>query len=307
MLTSFFGKSRPLNFLLLICYILVISGLHYLSNPDSGVSSKEILTESGLVGLLIFSMLLLDFIIRKNGLSKLNTYAILIFSCSILMISDLRNELEVVLANVFLLLSLRRIFSLGSIKNVERKILDASIWIVIASAFYFWCLLLFIPLYVAITNIPHKSLRYYLIPLIGWVGLLSMVMAYHLLKDDSFIWLQQWSEEISFDFSSYAQVKTLSFITFISAAIVWTGLSYLATMSSVVKRHRPNRVLVLYVLGVSIFMTLISSDKTGGEFIFILTPAAIVISGYIEKRSENWFREILLWCFVLLPILFVYL
>ncbi len=91
MLTSFFGKSRPLNFLLLICYILVISGLHYFSNPDSGVSSKEILMALGVVGLLIFSMLLLDFIIRKNGLTRLNTYAILIFSCSIMMLSDLSN------------------------------------------------------------------------------------------------------------------------------------------------------------------------------------------------------------------------
>ncbi len=307
MLTSFFGKSRPLNFLLLICYILVISGLHYFSNPDSGVSSKEILMALGVVGLLIFSMLMLDFIIRKNGLTRLNTYAILIFSCSIMMLSDLSNELGVVLANIFLLLSLRRIFSLRAFKNIERKILDATIWIVIASAFYFWCLLLFIPLYVAITNIPQKSIRYYLIPVTGWTGLLLIAVAYHLLVDDSFIWIQQWPNGISFDFSSYAQMKTLIFITFISATLIWSTLSYLTTLSSVMKKDRPNHILVLYVLVVSIFMALISSEKNGGEFIFILTPAAIVISGYIEKRSEIWFREILLWIFVLLPILFVYL
>jgi len=54
-------------------------------------------------------------------------------------------------------------------------------------------------------------------------------------------------------------------------------------------------------------MAIISSEKTGGELIFILAPMAIVISVYIEKRSEIWFREILLWVFVLLPILLVFL
>lgn len=307
MLTSFFGKSRPLNFLLLICYILVISGLSYLSNPDLTVSSKEIFMVSGAVGLLIFSMLFLDFIIRKNRLTRLNTYAILIFSCSAMMLSDWSNELDVVMANVFLLLSLRRIFSLRSFKNVERKILDATIWIVIASAFYFWCLLLFIPLYVGIMGIPHKSIRYYLIPLVGWAGLLLMYMTYHLLRDDPFIWFQQWLEEGSFDYSSYASKKILIFITFISATLIWTTISYLATLSSVMKKDRTNRRLVLYVLGVSIFMAIISSEKTGGELIFILTPTAIVISVYFEKRSEIWFREILLWIFVLLPIVLVFL
>ncbi len=77
--------------------------------------------------------------------------------------------------------------------------------------------------------------------------------------------------------------------------------------SSVSKKDRPNRSLVLYVLGVSIFMAIIASEKTGGELIFILAPMAIVISVYFEKRSEIWFREILLWVFVLLPILLVFL
>ena len=307
MLTSFFGKSRPLNFLLLICYTLVVSGLQYFLKADSGVSYKEIFMASGVLGLLIFSMLLLDFIIRKNGLTRLNTYAILIFSCSAMMLSNLSSELGVVLANVFILLSLRRIFSLLSFKNSEQKILDATIWIVVGSVFYFWILLLFIPLYVAIMSVPLKSIRYYLIPIVGWAGLLLMVMVYHLVIDDSFLWFQQWPEGISWDFSGYAAMRILIFITFLSATLIWTTLSYIATLSSVTKKNRPNRILVLSVLGVSIFMALISAEKTGGEFIFILAPAAIVISNYIEKNVEIWFKEMLLWIFVLLPILFIFL
>jgi len=119
-----------------------------------------------------------------------------------MMLSNLSNELGVVLANVFILLSLRRIFSLRSYKNCEQKILDATIWIVVGSIFYFWSLLLFIPLYVAIMSVPVKGIRYYLIPIVGWLGLLFVVMAYHLVKEDSFLWFQQWLYGISFDFSS---------------------------------------------------------------------------------------------------------
>jgi len=307
MLTSFFGKSSPLNFLLLGIYIFIIIVLQYFFADETVFDTKEILTVISIAGGLIFSMLLLDFIVRKNTLTQLNTYAILIFSCAAAMLLALIKEPIVVITNVFLLFALRRIYSLQSSKNTERKILDASLWIAFASYFYFWSLLLFIALYVAILLKPQKYTRYYLIPVVGLFGSFIIATAYHILRYNSFEWFSEWFDAVSFNFSSYAPFKTLVFITFFSTLLIWTFFSKIATLSSAVKKERPNHILTLYVLGVSLLLVLVSSNKNGAEFLYLLTPAAVVISGYIEKKSELWFKEILLWIFVLLPVFFVFM
>lgn len=307
MLTSFFGKSTPLNFVLLGSYIFVICLLHFVLDAEVVFSLVSVGKLSAVVALLVFSILLLDFTIRKNGLTLLNTYATFIFSCAVGMLCGFIKEPNLVIANVFLLLALRRMFSLQAPKNSERKILDASIWILLASAFYFWSILLFIGLYVAITLKPQKTIRYYLVPFVAIIGVFLIATAYHFLIDQSFGWFVNWLGDTSFDFTNYAQIKILVFISFMATLLVWTLITKIKAITSGAKKSRPNNILEIYVLVALLFVVLFSSEKTGEEFLFFLAPSAIIISGYIEKKSEVWFKEILLWVFVLLPILFVFI
>ena len=307
MLTSFFGKSAPLNFVLLSSYIFVICLLHFVLEANAVHSLESVGVFAAAVALLVFSILLLDFTIRKNGLTLLNTYAIFIFSCAVAMLCGFIEGPKIVIANVFLLLALRRMFSLQASKNSERKILDASIWIILASAFHFWSLLLFVGLYVAILLKPQKLFRYYLVPLVAIIGVFLIATAYHFLIEQSFGWFVNWLGDTSFDFTNYAQTEMLIFISFMAALLIWTLITKIKDISSGAKKKRPNNILEIYVLVALLFVVLFSSEKTGGEFLFIVAPAAIIISGYVEKKSEVWFKEILLWAFVLLPILFIFI
>jgi hypothetical protein len=281
--------------------------LDYFLDPKAVFDLQNIGTFLGVIGLLIFSVLLLDFTIRKNALTLLNTYAVFVFSCSIAMLPGLRKEPFLVISTVFLLLASRRMFSLQSPKNSERKILDASLWIALASVFYFWSFLLFVALFLCITLKPNKKLREYLIPVVGVTAVFLIATAYHFIKDDSFGWFVSWLGDVSFDFSAYAQTRMLLLITFMAAMLVWTVISKMTAITSGSRKERPNQLLELYILGSCLFLVLISSEKTGAEFLFLLPAAAIIISGYIEKKNEKWFKEILLWIFVLLPLLFVFL
>ena len=307
MLTSFFGKSTPLNFLALSIYIFAMGFVHFFFDPITVFDLKSIGLFLGVVAMLIFSVLLLDFTIRKNGLTQLNTYAVLIFSCSVAMLPGLAKEPLMVISSVCLLLALRRMFSLQSPKKSERKILDASLWIAMASVFYFWSFLLLLALYVCITIKPKTRVRDYLIPVVGVVAVFLIATAYHFVMDDSFGWFIGWLGDVSLDFSSYAQARMLVFITFMAAMLVWTIISKMVSITSGARKERPNHILQLYVLGCCLFLVLISSEKTGTEFLFLLPVAAMIISGYIEKKREIWFKEILLWIFVLLPVLFIFL
>lgn len=307
MLTSFFGKSAPLNFVLLGSYIFAICLLHFVLEPDAVFSIVTVGNFAIVVALLIFSILLLDFTIRKNSLTLLNTYVILIFSCAVGMLCGFIKEPNIVIANVFLLLALRRMFSLQAPKNSERKILDASIWILLASAFHFWSMFLFVGLYAAILLKPQRMFRYFLVPFVAIIGTFLIATAYHFITEQSFGWFVNWLGDTSFDFSNYAQAEMLIFISFMATLLVWTLITKIKAISSGAKKSRPNNILEIYVLAALLSVVLFSSEKTGEEFLFLLAPAAIIISGYIEKKSEVWFKEILLWAFVLLPILFIFI
>ena len=161
MLTSFFGKSKPINFLIVSMFIII--GCFFRIIIDTGEQYNLQIFTRQFITLLIcfFSLFLLNFIIRKNRLTKINTYPILLFSCLIILIPAVFSETNLLLANLFLLLSLRRILSLTSEKNLEKKILDASIWISIASLFYFWSILFFIILIIALFQRGIKTIRYW--------------------------------------------------------------------------------------------------------------------------------------------------
>ncbi|MEM7085952.1 MAG: DUF6427 family protein [Bacteroidota bacterium] len=307
MLTSFFGKSAPLNFVLLGSYIFIICLLYFVLDVKVVFDLVTIGKLTLIVALLVFSILLLDFTIRKNGLTLLNTYAIFIFSCSAGMLCGFIEEPNMVITNVFLLLALRRMFSLQASKNSERKILDASIWILLASVFYFWSILLLIGLYAAISLKPQKLFRHYLVPLAGIIGVFLIATAYHFITEQSFGWFVNWLGDASFDFSNYAQIEMLIFISFMAALLVWTLISKIKAISSGSKKSRPNNLLEVYILVVLVSALLFASDKTGDEFLLLLAPASIIIAGYIERESDKWFKETLLWAFVLLPISFIFI
>ena len=307
MLTSFFGKSTPLNFVLLGSYIFVIYLLHFVLDVETDFNLVSAGTFAVIVVLLVFSILLLDFTIRKNGLTRLNTYAIFIFSCAVAMLCGFIEEPKIVIANVFSLLALRRMFSLQTPKNSEIKILDASIWILLASAFYFWSIFLFVGLYVAISLKPQRTFRYYLVPFIAIIGIFLMATAYHFVAEQSFGWFVNYLGDTSFDFTNYAQAEMLIFISFMATSLIWTLITKIKAISSGPKKKRPNNILEIYVLVALVAVVLFSSEKNGEEFLLLLAPAAIIISGYLEKKSEVWFKETLLWVFVLLPILFIFI
>ena len=155
---------------------------------------------------------------KKNLLAANNTYTIFFFSCLVLLIPVVFTNTDLVLSNLFLLLAYRRILSLSSEKNREKKILDASIWISLAGIIYFWNLLFFIVLFIAIIQQRSKNYRLILIPFVGFFTILVLKTSYHILKDDSLNWLPSVDKSIGFQFQNY-NIQSLIFV--ISLLVRW--------------------------------------------------------------------------------------
>jgi hypothetical protein len=303
MLTSFFGKSNPINYLILAVLILVgyFGSIFKLEKNDLEWSSW--LENIGFAMVLVFLMLLLDFIIRKNKLTKNNTFGILLFSCFLLAIPTIFLSQDVLVAALFLSLALRRILSFRREKDIEKKTLDASIWITFGSFFYFWSLLFFLILYFALLLRRDINYKQLLIPIVGFAVMFILAICYYLLVSESFTWLSEWRLTTSFDFSAYNQISVLLPITVIVALLVWSGIVRLGNVASLQKKDRPNAIVILVSAAVSLIIALASPEKTGAEVIFIFGPLVIIVTNYIEIKNEFWFKEVLLWLVVLLPII----
>jgi len=307
MLTSFFSKSNPINYLILGILIFIGYGISVYSLVRTKVNIQIGVEHIIFSVLLIFSMLLLDFIIRKNYLTKNSTYGILFFSCFLMADPIIFSDRNILISNIFILLSLRRILSFRTDKNIEKKILDASIWITVASFFYFWSLLLFFVLYFALVKKQNINYKQILIPIVGFLGMYILAIAYYSLVNDSISWTFIWESTIETDFIAYNNIKLIVPIAVMSTFLIWTGISRIFKINSLPKKEKPNAIILLFAVIITLIISLSSNEKTGAELLFTLGPLAIISANYIENSREFYFKETLLWVAVLLPIIMLIL
>ena len=302
MLTSFFGKSNPINYLLaglFICLAYITLAIYRL---EGGITLEWVGMHLFRMAILVFSMLLLDFIIRKNGLTRPNTYGIFFFACFIVCLPELFMETEILVANLFVFLALRRIFSLQSGYNTEKKILDAALWITVASFFYFWSLLLFPALFFAVMVREGFRFKQLFIPVIGFLTVLVLITTIYVLVNDSFDWYTKWPQSIGYDFTLYGKTHVWLPVTLFATLAVWTGTAGFIHARGLTKKNKPAKYLLLLTLGCCILVSMTAANKTGAELLFLLGPLGITSGNYIERLEEFWFREILLWLVLLLSI-----
>ena len=307
MLTSFFGKSKPINYILLSIAIIIGYFLGLLTTQELSLSLGSLSSHGLVIFLMVFAVLLLDFIIRKNNVTKNNTFAILLFVLFVLLVPQVYNAPKLILANIFVLLATRRILSLTTEKNAVKKIFDATMYITIASFCYGWAVLFFVVLYPAITNKTKFTLTYLFIPIVGFLGITSIAVAYQFVVTDSYSWLYQWIPERDFDLSAYGDRGLFITTVFLVGLLLWMGGARLSRLASLSKKERPSAVTILLITIISVGLVLAKTQKNGSELFFLFAPIAAITSNYIESgrsKTRRVFNEVFLWSlFVLVLVL----
>ena len=307
MLTSFFGKSKPINYILLSIAIIIGYFFGVLTAQEQSLSLGSLSSHGLVIFLMVFAVLLLDFIIRKNNVTKNNTFAILLFVLFVLLVPEVYNAPKLILANIFVLLATRRILSLTTEKNTVKKIFDATMYITLASFCYGWAILFFLVLYPAITNKTKFTLTYLFIPIVGFLGITSIAVAYQFVVADSYSWLYHWIPERDFDLSAYSDTKLLITTVLLLGLLLWMGIVRLSRLASLSKKERPSAITILLIAIISVGIVLAKTQKNGSELFFLFAPIAAITSNYIESgtsKTRRVFSEVFLWSlFVLVLVL----
>ena len=302
MLTRFFSKSKPINFLVTIILISTIVIVNVLWNGETPTSFLDI----GYWVLIwlgfIFSMFLVDFISRKNDLTKNTTYKVFLFVVFLGVFPNTFLTTGPFLSNLFVLLALRRIISLRTKKETFKKTFDAALWLSVACLFWFWSIVFFAVLYVGIFYYRKHRYKEFIIPLAGIGTVFMLTTVYHLLLANTLFSFNTLYAPISTDVIAYTDDSLL--IPFLGVFVVFlvAFVDYTLQFKKRKKNKEKNRLLYT-IVGVSLAVAVLAPQKNGSELVFFALPFCVIVANFLETNRIILLKEAILWSMLVFAVI----
>ena len=291
MITSFFKTSKPIQYIFFLIILICVFVYQRIIVIDYEVNLSNTLREISYFFLVLASFFTLIFIVTKNNLTNKNGFAALYFCLFIGLIPSCLGVNSILVSNFFVLLSLRRIVSLKTNQNIKKKLLDASIWICLASLFEPWAILFFLVLFLAMVFYSVAHIKNSIIPFCGILVVAILLASYRLLTENVFPNFSEYLPPFSFDTFSFNRTilepESLQFL----------GIVLFGIMSFIIKTLLKNRlktpnffVLILAIfIGFAIVFT--TSNHGQAAYLFAIAPSAIVLANFSETSKYRWISE----------------
>jgi hypothetical protein len=298
MITSVFKKSTPLNYSLVVILMLVFFLIYQFQEVSWMSSGVLLLQKSGILLVLLASIFIANFITKKNGLSKDSSYTIFFYFLLLLFFPSVLNNVNLILANFFILLALRRLISLQSLKASKEKIFDASLWIFVATLFHFWSILFLVLVFISIIFHVSRDYRNWILPFIAFFTIGIVFLLFAVIWDVNVIEFINRNVSTNFKidyFTNNYQNGALSI--YVSVALFFVVSMFLTLSNRPQLLHTSfKKIIASFFIGVIIF--LISSNKSNDLLVFTFAPIAIMATSHIEIVQQQMKREIVLAVFI---------
>lgn len=300
MITSIFRKSSPVNYTLVVL-LLTLSFFSFVFFHEKTTTSLLLVSQNVVLFLvLVFCVFLTNFIVKKNGLTKNSSYAILFFTLFLAVFPEVFTKPELIIANFFVMLAIRRLISLQTLKAPKEKIFDAALWIFAAAVFHFWAVLFIILVYVSIILNVSRDYRNWLIPFVSLFAVSVLCLLTGLLTGLPIIdhIINNAAIDFRFDYfeSSYQNIAIAVFAVF----AVYFVLSAVFSLTSrpLVLQGSYKKIVVNFIIGIAIYV--ISPEKNNAVLIFTFFPMAVMATNNLEYSQNKLYREIVLALSILL-------
>lgn len=301
MIASVFNKSKPINFIIVLFIVLLAFIMARTELINKPINVPFVLGEIGVLIICGISVLLINFIVRKNNLTKSNNYNILLFSLFLLLISQTTGNSNIIFSNLFILLGLRRIISLHSQKNIKIKLFDTAIFVAIATLFYFWAILFFALIIFTLILYTDNNIRHWIIPFLGITTIFMVSVAISIIFYGDYLGFFDVVYTSNYNFNNYNSIQFLVATTLLLSFGIWSSIFYLKNNSKKNKIFKTSFKIIILAAIIGFLIVLQSPEKNGSEFLFLFAPLAIIITNYIEIIQEKWFKEIFLWVLLITP------
>jgi len=243
---------------------------------------------------ILASLFIINFIVKKNGLSKDSTYTALFYFLFLLFFPSVWNNPSMMLSNLLLLLALRRLISMGSNKAIKEKIFDASLWIFVAALFHFWAILFIILVFVAIIFHASRDYRNWVLPFIAFFTIGTLFLLSTLITNANWISVLLENAQINYKIDYFQNnYENLALSLYATVSLFFIVSIALTLSSRPLMLHATYKKIVLaFFIGVAVFV--LSPNKNSDLLVFTFAPLAVLATSHIEIISVKWQKEVVL-------------
>lgn len=294
MITSLFRKSTPLNYSIVILAVLFFFFLYQIKHVTDNNSLLPIGIKMSLLVVIFASFFIVNFVVKKNGMSKDSAYTVLFYLLFILFFPSVLDNAALLFSNFFILLAMRRIVSLHSLKASKEKIFDASIWVCVAALFHFWSILFILLIFIAVLFHAARDYRNWFLPIIAScaVAIIFLVSALYFKTQ----WIEHLLAQSVIDlrmnyFTNNFQNLALS--VYATIGLFFTVLLLISMSNRPLILHPTyKKILSMIIIGIAVFA--ISPNKSNALLIFTFAPLAMITTTHIETPQAQWKKEVVL-------------
>ena len=297
MITSLFRKSTPLNYTLVVLLLLFCFFMSQLQHSNWSNSFSIKMTN---LSILIGMLFVVNFIVKKNGLTKNSSYTILFYLLLLLFFPSIFSDIKLLLANFFLIIAMRRLISLQSLKAPKEKIFDASLWIFVASLFHFWCILFILLVFISIIFHVSRDYRNWLLPFVAFFTIATIFVLAAMIFDITWIshFLEQRKMNFQLDYFTNNYQNIALSIYVVTALYFVFSMIFSVTNKPLILQASFKKMIFAFFIGIVVF--LISPEKSSTILVFTFMPLSIMATSNIEYSQSKMYQEIVSALFIIL-------
>lgn len=294
MISSVFGKTKPINYIIVSTLLGVAYTLVRFVLRTGVYRVEDLALDLTALGFLIGTVYLTDFIVKRNKLTAQDSYAIMFYLMLCLVFSGGLNDNNAIFCSFFLLWAMGRIIAMRSQRNRRLKIFEAGLWVLVSSLFYDWALLYFILVFSAIYLYDPKNLLNWVVPLVSLFVFVMIVYAWLVITGHHGFLVEHYEFNMGFNLDYFLDlghgVRLVLYIVLCAAAALFT---FFRLGKSVLGKIITMRLTVLYFILAMILKVLLSSPDDHPIMVSFF-PAVVFFSNYTESLQKENVRTILL-------------
>lgn len=308
MLANFFGKSNPVNFIVIFSIFLGVFFTNSISSiPLVSLNFSLVLEHILTLFLFLVFFFFYNFILSKNKLTLYNSYGFLIFVLLFGFFPDTMLNRGELFLNILILVYLRRVYSLRSGKDFYKKIFDSGFWLGILFLLAPKTVLFGILLFLSIWLFQKINFRTLLIPCLGFLAPLICFATYCLWFDQmeefmaSFFWYANYNFELFTDSSILISSIVLGILLIISILIKTPKVI------SISGSYRKYWILIIFNLFIAITILVIQNTLNESQFMLLFFPISVILTNWLESIKTPLYKNVFLVLFIGCPFLLYFI
>ncbi|USD26675.1 DUF6427 family protein [Flagellimonas marinaquae] len=305
MISSFFGKTKPINYIVLGVFLFLFYFANIFFGPSGQKFSQIIPFELLMFTALLLSVFITNQIVRKEKATESNSYTMVFFVLLAISFSDHLGHQNIIFANFFLLLAFWRVLSIKSIRNVKHKIFDASMLIATASLFYDWSLAFMLLIFYVIGVYDRKTFKNWLVPVLGTATVFVLTFTVLKLKGSLHFFAEHYQFSLGlFTDKSFFQVLDFKILIYLILITIVSITVFVRLRNVSGGKLLLLRIVFFTFLLATVLILFNPVDRSPVMITFF--PASIFLTNYFEEiKKQNLQEVVLIGCLVLASTLFV--